>query len=574
MIIFYIDPKVTDIFLHQGKNYDKKNSDVSVSNNFVGPNEIIAQIVEVDDPEDAKKYLNKELNFHKIKKYVPLKAGDDVIYDGSEKIYRSLAYGFAKFEKESSKLTLHYPLMISKDKIKAYYLVHPSKLEVIPTYKEVMEVLSENLIRTSLDENDINKQLEKIDLTDRKINNILVAKGKEPVHGYPEHYLPVFDAEKKPGELKEDGSIDYRSLDFIIQVKKNQEILKHIQGIEPEDGFDIYGETIKGILQKKAGFTYGDNITLSLDGSSVISQIDGCIEISNKKVSVVPIALIKGDVDYKVGNIDFEGTVHITGSVLSGFSVKATESIIIEQSVDDASLVAGGNITVNYGIGGKGKTNVIADGSIKAKFVLNSTIEAGGEINISDSVINSNTYSHDKINVTEKHGKIIGGETVALHKISANVSGSDQENKTVLTVGKDLILEREINYLKDRTEDIMSQIEDLKNYIPSLLGESFFINPKVNIQKLGPEKKKLGMVLINALDTCIKELKKVKDEYRHAEKMKYEIEEEPSVNIYKDAHPGTVIKIKDLKNEIIEKISNAKFYEDAENQIISFTSAV
>ena len=132
--------------------------------------------------------------------------------------------------------------------------------------------------------------------------------------------------------------------------------------------------------------------------------------------------------------------MHIQGSVLPGFFVKAKGDIVVGQDVTDAIVEAGGNITVKLGIEGKGQTKVIAGGNIKAKFIINSKVEAMGTIQIDDSIINSNVFSNDKIFVTDKHGKIIGGETTALYEMQAKISGVPNENKTILAVGKNIFI--------------------------------------------------------------------------------------------------------------------------------------
>ena len=68
--------------------------------------------------------------------------------------------------------------------------------------------------------------------------------------------------------------------------------------------------------------------------------------------------MIKGNVDYDYGNIDFNGSVHITGSVLPGFTVKAKGDIVVDKNVEDAYLEAGGDINVKMGISGKGSCKV------------------------------------------------------------------------------------------------------------------------------------------------------------------------------------------------------------------------
>src|SRR5690606_12118002 len=89
--------------------------------------------------------------------------------------------------------------------------------------------------------------------------------------------------------------------------------------------------------------------------------IDGQVSITeNDKINVFPIFEVKGDVDFRVGNIDFVGMVLIRGNVLSGFKIKATGDIRIMGEVEAADLEAGENIEIMAGVVAQGKGSIIA----------------------------------------------------------------------------------------------------------------------------------------------------------------------------------------------------------------------
>ena len=105
-----------------------------------------------------------------------------------------------------------------------------------------------------------------------------------------------------------DGHIDFREVDSIVQITKGQEVLQRYPEIKPEDGYDIYGEKSLAEMEESKGFLCGTNLIPSKDDENIyISHIDGCLEIEKKTISVVAMAVIKGDVDYSTGNIDFNG---------------------------------------------------------------------------------------------------------------------------------------------------------------------------------------------------------------------------------------------------------------------------
>jgi uncharacterized protein (DUF342 family) len=290
-------------------------------------------------------------------------------------------------------------------------------------------------------------------------------------------------------------------------------------------------------------------------------------------VSVSPISVIKGDINYESGNIDFHGTIHIRGSVFPGFTVKAKGDIVIGGNISDATVEATGDITVKLGIEGKGLTKVTAGGKVKAKFVINSTIEAMGIIQIEDSIINSNIFSNDKVFVTDKHGKITGGETIALYGIHAKNSGVPNENKTILSVGRNIIIEKELAEIKKKIDLIQKKIEETTQKLKASFGEEVFTNPKGLIAILPPVKKKPCLELLSELTAHKKELNALTGHYKNKED-ELIFEHEPEIKITNKVYPGTLIKIKKSLRLIEKELRNVKFFEDPESKVIRFSSAI
>ena len=307
--------------------------------------------------------------------------------------------------------------------------------------------------------------------------------------------------------MLEDGRIDFKELESIIEVKRGQEILRKHPGMKPEDGLDIYGEKVSAVFETKEGFTPGEHVIESLgDRNIYISEIDGSLNVDGKIISVSDTAIIKGNVDYDSGNIDVNSSVHIKGSVLPGFSVRAKGNIVIDKNADDAFLEADGDIIIKQGIAGKGAMKIVAGGRVRAKYILNSDVEAMKEIEVSDSIINSRVFSNDKVSVTDRHGKIIGGETTARHEVVVNVVGVPNENLTKINVGVSLFIEREINEIKKEIDSLKAAIEEIMRKIKTSFGEGLFEDPKKFLSILPPLKKKNCLLLLMELTERNKEM--------------------------------------------------------------------
>jgi uncharacterized protein (DUF342 family) len=471
-------------------------------------------------------------------------------------------------------LRLISPLQISKDKTSAFYIIFPTKLGKIPSYTDIDEVLTYNKIITPVDKKDIEAGLSAILSEEKKVTRLKVAQSKGPVNGRDEYYVPLIEITRKAGKELSDGRMDFKEVDSIIEVKKNTEVLRRFPEIKASDGYNVYGEKVAAEMLPAEGYQRGEGIVQSgRDESIFIAAVDGCLEIDKKKISVVPVAIIKGDVDYASGNIEFNGSVHVKGSVLPGFHVKAQGDVIIEKNVDDALIEAQGSVTIRMGISGKGTTKIIAGGTVRTKYILNSSVEAGGPIEVEDSIINSHVFSNDRVSVVSKHAKIMGGEVLARHVIEANTAGSDKETTTVLTVGRNLEVERELMEVRKKMNECKERIAEVTGRIQTSFGTALFENPKKFISVLPDIKKKQCIQLLSELTQANAEMKQLQVEGMKIEE-KLVLDEEPVIIIKVKVFRGTVLNIRKRTRKVEEEITNAKFFEDQDEKVIRFCAAV
>jgi len=571
-VILYFEPAAKAMFVKQKAPDGSVKVGLSTVNNFFSPGEIIAQIVDLKPGEDIESFVDDRYGFHKIVKPVKIHPGHGVDFDVEIKAYVARTYGFVVVKE--GKIGILSPLSYSKDKTVVYYNLYPSKLGKFPVFKEVEEVLHAEKVITVVEPEQYDAQIAKGVVDPSKFFRVIVAKGKEPVHGYDEYYEPLINLEKKAGKMLSDGRIDYKEIDSIVQVQKNQEILKRIDGVKSEDGYDVFGNKVPAEKQPLKGFRRGDNLVQSgHDTSILLASLDGCINVAKNKVSVMPVAVIHGDVDLNSGNIDFNGTVHVTGSVKPGFKVKAAKDIIIDKDVEDAQLYAGGDISVKLGVVGKESVRIETAGSLKAKFLQNAHIEAVKSVEVEDSIINCEIVSYDRIKVVGNGGKIIGGKLLALYEISAHVLGTQNETVTALTVGRNPIVEKELADKRTEIKMVREKIEETTTSLKMHFGEEVFQNPREYIKILPASKKKNCLLLLNDLGTANGSLKKLTEELKAIEgKMKFL--EEPIVKASGTVHAGVLLNIKKSVKKIDKPVQNVRLFEDPEDKEVRFTSLV
>lgn len=559
--IFYFDSHITLPFVEKKDESGKTVKSLASHKNFAAEGDLIATAVDAATPEAAEAMADKSYRFHQVVPFYSIKTGKGIVFDDPAKSYRAKYFGFITLDPEHG-LRLMPPFQINPDKTKAIYFVHPANSGHLPKMQDIGEILTNQQIMAVLSNEEIMAALAKIDPSREEITTLEVARSQQlPVHGYPEYYTLIIDTTKKAGKMLADGRIDYHERDTIIQITKDEPVLLRHAGVETHDGLDIFGQPVMGKTQEIDGFALGENLTPSQsDPDTYLSTIDGCLEINKKTVSVKPVLVIEGDIDFNVGNIDFKGSVVVKGYVHPGFSVKATGDITLEQDIEDAQLEAGGNIQVKMGITGKGDTVVKAGGTLEAKYIQNSKVEAVGVISIEDSIVNSHVFSNQKVLVKSQHGKILGGEVIALEEIEVQSAGSEAVSNTQLTVGKNLELEKEIETIRAELQHVHDESALALNKLNSTFGIEWKKDPKAYLAILPEFRKKIFLELLQEEIRLNGQFKELNSKIAAIEE-KIVLTKEPAIIIHDQIYPGTALTIRKTRMIVQEVITNARFTE-------------
>lgn len=262
---------------------------------------------------------------------------------------------------------------------------------------------------------------------------VLVAQGVPPQAGADAKITYYFRAGEatagKPREL-DDGRVDHRELGTIENVNRGQVLATKTPPGMGMPGKSVIGEEIPARDGRDVHLRPGSNTSLSEDGLHIVSLIDGQPSIDGSRVSVQPIIVISGDVDYSTGNVNFQGSVRIGGNVLPGFTVKATQDVEIGGVVEGASIEAGGKVSVKGGV--RQHSVITAHGDVTVKFVdSESSITTRANLVVVESGMHSNLTAGLAIKVGRK---LIGGTAQAGEYVSAEQIGVAGGTHTYLDV--------------------------------------------------------------------------------------------------------------------------------------------
>lgn len=182
----------------------------------------------------------------------------------------------------------------------------------------------------------------------------VIARGIPPTHGddailtYHVDINPVL----APREY-ENGMVDFKDIGLIQPVKKDDVLAEKTLLSEGTPGTCVTGKIHEAIPGKDEKLPTGANTVVNENGTALLAGIDGCVSIINGKINVLKTYTIEGDVNYETGNINHNGIVIIKGDVRRGFAVNTTGDIIINGTVESASITAGGSLVVQGGCVGE-----------------------------------------------------------------------------------------------------------------------------------------------------------------------------------------------------------------------------
>ena len=322
---------------------------------------------------------------------------------------------------------------VSHDESEAYaQLLAPEEGGAAIDYETALQKVQSSGITHGLNEEALRYLLESKHYNESK----LIAEAVLPDDGEDGKLVFHFQTDEKTGRPKEigGGRVDYRTLDLFEPVTEGQLLVTRELATPGEPGATVKGKPIKQRPGKEALMPRGKNITLNPEKTEMFAKCAGMVQLINNTVNVSSLYKVNGDCDMGVGNIDFDGSVQISGSVRSGHTVKATGGIVIGGVVEAATIIAGGNVEVKSGMQGGDRGRIEAGGNITILYIERGTAIADGSMTV-DVSIKSTIEIGGSLTAKGKRGAIIGGRASVAEHITANYIGALSNVLTEVEVG-------------------------------------------------------------------------------------------------------------------------------------------
>jgi len=421
--------------------------------------------------------------------------------------------------------------------------------------EEVLEKIKTAGIKYGVDYNAIQRAYERPGL------KVICARGQQPVDGkdaYIQYYVDV-ENKGRPAEM-ENGKLDFKNLNLFITVKQGELLAEKIPPTPGIPGTDVLGNVVIAKQGKDIPLPLGKNVHV-VDGTKIIASMAGHLVEANKRINIIPVIEIKGDVDLSTGNIEFVGNVIVHGSVQSGFTVKAEGNVEIAGTVS-GGIVEGKNVTIRVGVQGMYRGYVKAAENVVTKFVENATIHAGQDVIVSDVILHSRITAGRRVLVESRRGLIVGGQIVAAEEIRAKVAGTQLAISTDLEVGVNPLLREEFQCLRKDIKKTETTLDQVQKSLATLRS----IDPNV----LSPDKKEMLLKLTKAQFQLISQLENMRNRITAIE-LAFEEMRYGRIKIADTVYPGVKIVVGTQVKPIRELLKYVSFYvEDGEIKIGTF----
>ena len=351
------------------------------------------------------------------------------------------------------------------DNLMEAYLCIPYDVSTEFTEVNIRKILEKNEILFGY----IDKNI--CDIVNGKVHSeyILVAKGLSPVDGEDGWYESLFDEKKSRGpKILEDGRVDYSSITLSEPVEEGQVVMKYHKAKEGKDGSTVTGIPIHAQKGKELDELEGEGIIRTDDGSYV-ANTKGYVSynVETSTINVSMIYIINGNANHYNGSINYIGDVHVMGDVNELTDIKATGDIVVNGFVSNATLSAGGNITIKAGVNCGSKGEIVAGKSIKASFFETTKVKAGGDVE-AEYFLNSDIESDGYIRAKGFKSRIMGGKITALLGVEASIIGNYTGSRTIISVGDFEWINSRITRLFQKRTKVLNNIEKLEDGIVKL----------------------------------------------------------------------------------------------------------
>ena len=450
-------------------------------------------------------------------------------------------------------------IRISYDEMEAFLLLPtPADPEVEYEFNDIMDKVRAAGVKIGINEAKISAMISEHYFD----NECLIAKGIDAVNGVDAYFDFNFDTNfNKVPSRREDGTVDYWSIHSVELVEEGQLLATYHDPVDGSNGMSVKGKLLVAKRGRPLPPLSGKGFERSEDNKTYTCTMNGKIEMQNNRILISDVHEVHGDVGLKTGNIDFRGDVIIHGNVPTGAVIRATGSVTIDGTVEGALIDANKDVIIRGGMLGKGRGTIITKGNVVAKFLEYAKVKAHGSVT-TDSLINCDITSYDKVYLKGKHASIVGGVVHAATGVEAFNFGNEYGVKTEIYAGINMAVKKQITYHENCIIEAQDMIDKIGVGIKQL---EEAIRAGLELAPDDPRKASL-------LRTKIVKQAELASHKQQLNEMSAVVEsaQGASINVIQDVYNGVTIGINDALHQVKEQQTSVAFFE-REGRVVMFS---
>lgn len=449
-------------------------------------------------------------------------------------------------------------LEISADRMEAFISINPwGKDPVTPQIVE--KIIQDEGIRYGLDKHVLDTVYDRIE-KGLRVRKMRIAQGKRPIPGsggqvryYFEHTTLMKRSVEVPTEDSK-AKLDYRESHSIMMVRKGQLIAEKFERQNGKNGIDVKGVTVEYYPARDYPLLPGENTELK--NGLLYALCDGrpCFTMTGE-VAVFQIFRVEGDLDLKMGNVEFLGDVEVEGSVLGGFEIIAGGDVIVGGSVEGAVIHAGKNIVIRGSYSGGERGELIAGESAYLSHVNSGIIRTQQHLFVRRELVNALAYVRGNLYMGSASSAIIGGKTYVSGEMNVHILGSPLEVNTFVSLGPQEFAVQDLRAVRQQLQDLQVRLNLAVNGLKK--AESDLSNAHLS------DKNRTD--IIRRLKASVRRLSEKKSELVRKEETCNEIIRANHVSFLRVArrvNPGVRIKIGNSTVRIDSRQDKVEFFEN------------
>lgn len=388
------------------------------------------------------------------------------------------------------------------------------------------------------------------------VEGVIVCRGTPAVNGKNAVIEYLFERPSVKPKLLSNGKVDYKEFTKFIFVEKDQLVVKRTPADKGKPGRNITGNVINPVEGEDRQVEVVDGVYANLEKTEFRAKYNGHIILAGNTITVLPLLQVDGDVDMRVGNIRFEGTIHITGNVQSGFIIEA-DDIVVDGIVENAELKARNTIVIRRGIKGIiSKGFVKAGGNVSVGYCENAKIATGGELTIEKYCFNS-FIEANSVTAVGKDAVISGGELKVFSTLRVSKIGSKSSGKMEVAIGYSPLLQSKAEKVKVEITQLSESIGRISEALAkvNISDEKIQNNPKVKM-------------LIDSAEAFKRRLPLLEKKYNDLNAKS--VCDAPKIIVEDIIYPGVELKILGVSRTIKAEMTKVEFtYNEYGREIVN-----